>query len=280
MMGQIKQYANERRYDLLYAWRRHQYRATLPSLRSQDAGIVRDLEKNGGHVTSLDVLQIPGTAEMLRDADALFTLIAERQPPDGDFGVQPTRAEIERYTALIRWGLDPALLAIVQNYVGLPIVYRGLTVRRDIAGGEKKDTRLFHRDNEDNRIIKIIVYLNDIDERGGPFEFIPRSITPASWRIPIHDSRTSDAEMARLVVPALWQTCVGRRGTALFSDTCRVFHRGRVATTVDRRALFFCYNSAQPMSPQWCAPLFDYDAFRRAAGVLSAGQQAAITPPY
>lgn len=280
MIQRFKQYANEQRYEALYAWRRRRFRSGLPAMRPQDQLIIDELKRHGGYGTTVEALAIPETSAMLAAADALFTEIAGRSPAAGDFGVQPSAAEIERYPALIKWGLDPRLLAIVTRYIGLPVVYRGLTVRRDIAGGEKKDTRLFHRDNEDNRIIKIVVYLNDIDEDGGPFEFIPLSLAPSSWRVALNGSRVDDTAIAAFVPAEQWRTCTGRRGTALFVDTCRIFHRGRVGRTVDRRALFFCYNSCQPMSPQWCAPLFDHVRFLKVHTELTPSQRAAIDTPY
>ncbi len=280
MMQDLRQHANEQRWNLVYWDRRRRHRAALPALSAADAALVRRIEGEGGVVTSLEDLAIPGTAAMLAAGDALQRAMAGRAPVKGGFGVQAAAEEIGRYPDLIRWGLDERLLAIAENYIGLPIVYRSLTVRRDIVGGDKVETRLLHRDNEDNRILKIIVYLNDVDENGGPFEFIPRPLTPASWRVPHDGSRASDAAMARLVPPARWRCCTGKRGTAVFVDTCRVYHRGRIAATADRLALFFCYNSARPLSPQWCAPLFDRAAFIAAVPALSPAQRAAITPRY
>jgi hypothetical protein len=62
----------------------------------------------------------------------------------------------------------------------------------------------------------------------------------------------------------------------VFSDTCSVYHRGTIAHSEDRRALFFCYNSRAPRSPEHCQPLFDRPRFAEAAGDLTAGQRAAI----
>lgn len=163
----------------------------------------------------------------------------------------------------------------------MPVAYRGLTVRRDIFGGAKADTRMWHRDNEDNRIVKFIVDLNDIRDDGGPFEFIPAERTPASWRVPIVDSsRVTDEVMARLVPRSAWRPCVGPRGAAVFVDTCRVFHRGRIAERVDRRTLFYCYNSQRPLNPQWCGPQFDRNTFLSAHTGLSAAQRAAVQLSY
>ena len=39
-----------------------------------------------------------------------------------------------------------------------------------------------HHDTEDRRVLKLLVWLNDVDLDGGPFEYIERSRTPAAVR--------------------------------------------------------------------------------------------------
>src|SRR4051812_34056505 len=180
-MSGLRQYANEQRQNLLYWQRRRRYRRNLPSLVEADRALVDALARDGGVITSLDALAVAGTPAMLASGDALMAAIKNRPAVNkGAFAVQPSEDEIGAYPELIRWGLDERLLAIVTNYIGLPVTYRGLTVRRDFASGDKVETRLFHRDNEDNRIIKIIVYLNDVGDSDGAYEFIPRRCSPAS----------------------------------------------------------------------------------------------------
>ncbi len=280
-MSGLRQYANEQRYNFVYWRRRRRYRPHLPPLNVEDRALVAALAREGGVVSSLDALAFAGTTAMLAAGDALMAAIKDRPAVNkGAFAVQPTADEIGAYPDLIRWGLEERLLAMVTNYIGLPVTYRGLTVRRDFVGGDMIETRLFHRDNEDNRIVKIIVYLNDVGEAGGAYEFIPRTISPASWRIPISDSRASDEAIARLVPRSRWVPCAGRRGTVVLTDTCSVFHRGRIAETEDRQTLFFTYNSTTPISPHWCQPLFDRNRFRASVGDLSPAQIAAISATY
>jgi hypothetical protein len=280
-MSGLRQYANEQRHNLVYWQRRRRYRHRLPALNATDRALLDALERDGGVVTSLDALALAGTPAMLAAGDALMAAIKDRPAVNkGAFAVQPTQDEIGAYPELIRWGLEERLLALVTNYIGLPVTYRGLAVRRDFAGGDKVETRLFHRDNEDNRIVKIIVYLNDVGEAEGAYEFIPRRNSPASWRIPVSVSRASDEAVARLVPRSRWVPCTGRRGTVVLTDTCSVFHRGRIAETEDRQTLFFAYNSTMPISPQWCQPLFDRDRFRASMRDLSPTQLAAISATY
>jgi hypothetical protein len=261
--------------DIQYWRRRRRHVRPRAAAPVCDLKVVEELSANGGYVSSVGDLGIPETAEMLRAADELFATIAGRDAGKGGFIASATPEEVGRYPALIRWGLNERLLEIVENYICMPVDYRGLTVRRDIAGGDQLETRLWHRDYEDFKIVKIIVYLNDVDRGGGAYEFIPRPRLPI-WRVAPLGGRVDDPDMSRIVPEAFWKKCNGPRGTIVFSDTCSVYHRGTIAHAEDRRALFYCYNSKAPRSPQHCMPLFDRARFAEIQKGLSARQRAAI----
>jgi hypothetical protein len=265
----------EKLADIQYWRRRRRHVAPKAEACRYDRKVVAELRAVGGHISSLDELGIPETAAMLTAADALFGAIANRGAGKGGFIASATAEEIERYPALIRWGLNERLLGMVENYICMPVDYRGLTVRRDIVGGDQLETRLWHRDYEDFKIVKIIVYLNDVDRGGGAYEFIPRSHLPI-WRVAPLGGRVDDPDMDRFVPVDVRKNCGGPRGTIVFSDTCSVYHRGTVAHSEDRRALFYCYNSRAPRSPQYCMPLFDRARFAESETNLSARQRAAI----
>jgi hypothetical protein len=261
--------------DVAYWRRRRSHRFWRAALAGHDLTIVEALRRSGGHVTSLDALGIPGTAEMMAAADEVFRSIADRPAGKGGFIASAPQAEIDHHPALIRWGLSERLLDIVDCYISMPVDYRGLTARRDIKGGDALETRLWHRDFEDLKIVKAIVYVNDVDQGGGAYEFIPRPQLPI-WRVAPLGGRIDETAMRRVVPQSAWRTCGGPRGTVVFSDTCSVYHRGTIAHSEDRKALFFCYNSRTPRSPEHCEPLFDRRRFAAAAADLTARQCAAI----
>jgi hypothetical protein len=264
--------------DVSYWRRRRRHQPSHAAPLGRDRTIVEALRRSGGVVTSLDALGIPETAEMMSAADAVFHAIAGRAAGKGGFVASAPQGEIDCHPALIRWGLGERLLDIVESYISMPVDYRGSTVRRDILGGDQLETRLWHRDYEDRKIVKIIVYLNDVDRGGGAYEFIPRMHLPI-WRVgPLADAsgRIDEPTMRRVVPEKAWHRCCGPRGTVVFSDTCSVYHRGTIAHSEDRHALFFCYNSRNPRSPGDCLPLFDRPRFAGAAADLSPRQRAAI----
>jgi hypothetical protein len=264
--------------DISYWRRRRRHQPSRAMSAGSDRTIVEALRRAGGFVTSLDPLGIAKTREMMTAADEVFRAIAGRAVGKGGFIASAPQEEIDRHPELIRWGLDERLLEIVESYVSMPVDYRGVTVRRDIMGGDQLETRLWHRDYEDRKIVKIIVYLNDVDRGGGAYEFIPRTHLPI-WRVgPLAGAsgRIDEPTMRRVVPEKAWQTCSGPRGTVVFSDTCSVYHRGTIAHSEDRQALFFCYNSRTPRSPGDCLPLFDRPRFAETAADLSARQREAI----
>jgi hypothetical protein len=261
--------------DIQQRSRQIRYQPSLAVTNATDRAILDALETNGSCVTTLDALGIPGSAEMLRAADELYGSLAERPPGKGGFLITATAQEIERHQALLLWGLHERLLAIVENYISQPLDYRGLIARRDVIGGDQTETRLWHRDQEDLRIVKIIVYVNDVDRGGGGYEYVDRGKL-ATWRLGGNTGRIDDDLMMQLVPESFQHVATGPRGTVVFTDTCSVFHRGTIAHTEDRRALFYCYNSKSPRRPHNCAPMFDRDAFALKHPELTAAQRTAI----
>jgi hypothetical protein len=246
--------------------------------------IVDDLVRTGASITSLDALALGSTAAMLQASDDVIVRVRERGAPTPDgrkssYLIEADAGDIEAHPDLLAWGLDPALLRAAELYFGAPVAYRGLTFRRDLADGQQIETRLWHIDGEDRRILKVIVYLNDVNEDNGPFEYVPRDKVPRGAPHALDNGRILDDEMERFVPRPAWKACTGKRGTAVLVDTHAVYHRGRVPRA-DRFALFFAYNSNRPVKPSHCQALFDRDRFAAMRPELSAFQRAAITYSY
>ncbi|MEB3252702.1 MAG: hypothetical protein VKO01_11290 [Cyanobacteriota bacterium] len=153
------------------------------------------------------------------------------------------------YPDIYLWGLQQKLLTLVTHYIYQPITYLSVNLRRDIANGQQVGTRVWHRDGEDHRMLKIIIYLNDTDQDGGPFEYIPKAITPGQEVLNSGASLVND-EMAKVVPQQLWKACPGSAGTVIFADTAAVWHHGKVPQR-GRYSLFFTYTSRRP---RWIEP--------------------------
>ncbi|HAX88785.1 MAG TPA: phytanoyl-CoA dioxygenase [Cyanobacteria bacterium UBA11370] len=198
-------------------------------------------------------------------------------PSESQYVIHADSAQILSHPNIFLWGLEERLLNIVESYLGVPVAYRGVFFQRDLANGQNVSTRLWHKDPEDYRIVKILVYLNDVNENGGPFEYIPRYLNPQPFRLR-YQLFFSDSEMARLVPKSEWVSCTGTAETVIFFDPHNIFHRGKLPTGSDRFAIFFAYHSRKPIKVfrgHWKAP-FSHDELLVLSRTLSQRQRECV----
>jgi hypothetical protein len=262
MFSGLRRHLNQLNVKVSHKRKCIEHRKNLPNLPSRFDKVLSELREVGVSVTSLESINNPLTDMALKGLDRVFIQTDQLPQKNGDHAVHANQEMLEAEIDILKWGLDPDLLALVENYIGLPIAYRGLTARRDCVDGQLKGTRKWHRDDEDAAILKIIIYLNDVDMQSGPFQYISATDSPVEWKVRYEESsRVNDLEMSRLVPKSQWIPCTGPRGTVVIVDTCRVYHRGILPSLHDRKAAFFCYNSSAPLHPEWCKPMFNREFF-------------------
>lgn len=263
--------------------RRRHYRDSLGRPSEKAREILTALESDGAYITSFDALKFASSPSLKASATEVAQEMAQREAAGADttkaYVVHAQGATLDARPEMIRWGLEELLLDVAERYMGAPVAYRGLTFRRELPDGQKLDTRLWHLDAEDRRIIKAIVYLNDVTMRHGPFEYIPKSVMARSPNPRMIAGRVTDEDMAAAVPESFWRPCVGPAGTVVIVDTCSVYHRGRLPE-LDRYALFFAYNSKSPLQPQYCAALFDRERLTAGEANLSPRQKLALQYDY
>ena len=239
------------RLNANYEATKREYARYLPSVVGDDQKIINGLRTNGVFVTSLQELSISGTKKFLENADALGQ---QHLPFQRSF--QAGADAIMVYPAIYRWGLHDRLLDIAENYLGVPVGYDGINIFFTKADGRETGVRRWHRDSEDHHMIKVAVYIHDVDEGSGPFQVLKRPIPGCSHlagglfpELTQHELEKAvpGFDVARDVV-----TCTGKRGTVVFSDTASFYHRGMPATTGDRYAIFFNYMCRVPLRPFRC----------------------------
>ncbi|MUH01097.1 2OG-Fe(II) oxygenase [Scytonema sp. UIC 10036] len=230
------------------------YTIKLPALSTADRELVETLNTEGVAITSLEALSIPSAPQMFEAAKNLMLKIpAITCGEKNDYVVHATSTQIMESPEIFLWGLEQRLLNIVENYLGLPVAYHGAYFRRDIANNVEKKSRLWHMDSEDRKLLKIIVYLNDINEDNGPFQYIPQSLTPeVTHALRYKHGYIRDKTMSRAISPSNYRSCTGSAGTVVFAGTASVFHRGKKPVASDRFAIFYDYTSRQPKFPFYC----------------------------
>ncbi len=232
------------------------HRRMLPALSPADRAIVEALERDGIYISSLDCLGLPDSREAVRIGQTLaaeFGADAHRQAAGGiEFNmVPPERIVIN--PRIFAWGLSDRLLDIAEAYLGVPAAYDGMQIIYTVADGREISTRRWHRDWEDRKMLKVAIYLNDVDAEGGPFEAVkgPRRLEGDEFS---YDLMTDD-DLRRMFGEEFADrvtSCTGRTGTVIFVDTARQYHRGRPATGTDRAAIFYSYFAKRPRHPFFC----------------------------
>ena len=105
----------------------------------------------------------------------------------------------------------------------------------------------WHRDFNDKHLLKAFLYLVDVDEGTGPFQYVPGSAPGGRygdawpWR-PLGENYPPEAELESRIPGDAVRTFTGPKGTLLFCNTAG-FHRGGFATTAPRVLATATYSS-------------------------------------
>jgi hypothetical protein len=145
-------------------------------------------------------------------------------------------------------GLDNELIAHAESYIGEECLYVGCALRRERVAAPNGGTRQWHCDVEDDRMFRVIVYLCDVDEDGGPFGYIPAALSEhARGSAGYRSGFLSNSAMARLVDEADWRFACGPWGKTIMFDGTRVFHRATPPRKRDRLSLTITYTTRHPL---------------------------------
>ena len=266
------------RAPVVNQWFRFRYLArlgrhaeNLPWLTRDRFDLVAELRQNG--VAMRDATSIIPPA-VLQVADRMVGQLRNSTTPKNC--VEISLEDLAANPALYKWGLTDENLDLAEYHIGLPTQYMGVGVKRERADGVAADFRQWHIDIEDRRMLKIIVYLDDVDEGCGPFEYVnPQWTDHAVRTLPYISGFVPDSAMARVVPTQEWIRATGPRLSAIFVDTSRVFHRAKPPTTTDRYSMTFSYSS---MSPFQTFPEYRQSraALKEACAELTPRQQRAM----
>jgi hypothetical protein len=234
------------------------HQSQLPILDKSDERIVEELEKTGLCITSLSDLCLPKTTDFFKAAQhiALDLKSIAASPGYDNHEVHASKDQLINHSEIFCWGLNERLLKIIECYLGLPVAYDGASCFLSVPNGKEIGARAWHRDREDRRMVKVCVYLSDVDEESGPFQCLePDFNTKVCNVIKYRYKSVSNREMEQFSAdsnPQEWVSCTGKAGTVIFVDTARFYHRGKPPTQSPRTAVFFSYFSYRPWHPFFC----------------------------
>jgi hypothetical protein len=115
------------------------------------------------------------------------------------------------------------------------------------AQAERISSQRWHRDYNDKHLLKVFLYLVDVDEAMGPFQYVAGSQPGGphadawGWR-PLGQNYPTEEELEARIPPDAVQTFTGPAGTLLFCNTAG-FHRGGFSTTKPRVLATATYSS-------------------------------------
>jgi Phytanoyl-CoA dioxygenase (PhyH) len=235
-------------------------------LSGVEAKIVDTLNSDGIAVTSVEELFEDGsefqkldsaTNEMLEsrsdEIDNLKSMVNDPTIGNKTFNLEMLGSELifDPENIFARFALSKRLLNIANSYFQMYAKLRYYNVWKTFASqSEARESQLWHFDREDNYILKLFLYLDDVDEGAGPFTYAPgshrkgrfRSIEPEFF-MEGGVRRTNDEQMNAVFPKEKWKKGTGKKGTVIFADT-RGFHKGGEARTKDR-LMYTCMYTSQ-----------------------------------
>lgn len=134
-------------------------------------------------------------------------------------------ADLQRFPAFVATALDERLLATVTHAIGMVPHLESIDILASKpTAGELTASQLWHFDVNDERIVKLFVYLEDCGPVNGPFTFIPANDSQQVADAVGH--YVHDDFIAKHVPRQRWQSVEGPAGTAFLIDTGRCYHFG------------------------------------------------------
>jgi hypothetical protein len=184
-----------------------------------------DLAAGGDHVRVR-----PGKEFVVR----LWSYGVELGPDDPWFGVVSSRRMLDLANAYLEmW----SKLEYVDVWYSVP----------QPESGQRISSQRWHRDYNDKHLLKVFLYLVDVDEHMGPFQYVAGSQPGGpyadawGWQ-PLGQNYPTEEELEARIPPEAVKTFTGAAGTLLFCNTAG-FHRGGFSTTQPRVLATATYSS-------------------------------------
>jgi hypothetical protein len=179
----------------------------------------------------------------LGKGDYIMRLLGKDQPPLGEDNLW------------LRIGISDRVLDVVNSYFGMwsKLTYVDLWYTPPAQEGVKRvSSQRWHRDYNDAHLVKIFIYLDDVDEETGPLDYVPAS-TPGGeyenewpWRPVSNDLYPPQDKFEERIPKSAQISLTGPAGSMAFCNTSG-FHRGGYVTGSKPRVMAV-YNYSSPAS--------------------------------
>ena len=245
---------------------RRRFDRERPVLDDVQKQIVSDLDREGCSVVRFEDFLGRAAWEKIDAQGAEFVARTDRALAAGDTSIKVHRGKeflVRLHSRGVDLGLDDPWLdaCVTRRMLDVANTYVGLWTKLEYVDlwyavpqpeqAERVASQRWHRDYNDRRLVKTFLYLVDVDEHTGPFEYVPGSAAEgpysAVWPWAPYMDAHSQEEFAELVPDAAVRTFTGSKGTLIFCDTSG-FHRGGRSTTDPRVLATATYLSPASLS--------------------------------
>lgn len=150
----------------------------------------------------------------------------------------------------LRAATSPRMLYVANAYLRMWSKLEYLDVWYSVpqpASAERVSSQRWHRDYNDKHLLKAFLYLVDVDEEMGPFQYIPgsqpggRYADAWSWK-PLGQNYPTEEELESRIPASAVHTFTAPQATLIFCNTAG-FHRGGFSTTSPRVLATVTYSS-------------------------------------
>jgi len=235
-------------------------RENPPRLDAVQARVVRELKETGIAVSHVE--EFFPEEKILLEGLQRYT-----QTLRGEAAIKTPKAflaflwdpapQLDFRNPFLALALSSRVLDVVNSYLGMfsRFYFFTLNATQPVnSGEERRSSQRWHRDPEDKKLLKMFLYLTDVDVGSGPFMYVLRSSYGLKWGslFPSRPPRgfyPDEKKLENIISKDEVKVCKGRAGTIIFCDTAGL-HRGGYATGKER--LMFTagyYSPASPFAP-------------------------------
>ena len=226
-----------------------QYKTHQAHLNPLSQRILRDVREHGIAFTHVNEFfeEKKVLPELQRAADALISAGTFTTAKDFlRFFLRNYGDPTDLRDPIVRCLLNPNILEIAsayfQMYARLTFFSGNIAIPK--PGVPPKKSQRWHRDGGIEKLCKVFIYLNDVDEGSGPFTYIAGTHPTGRWRTvaphkffghgsyyPSHENVTR--KLQKHGIENNVKICSGKAGTMIFCDTLGL-HKGGYAATEKR----------------------------------------------
>jgi hypothetical protein len=252
---------------------RERFESDQPELDETQRRIVEEIDSQGFSMITVSELFSPQVWEELATDAAIFTREMERQLDGGTepkkkvkpgkpgkpekpkkqkafMGRRYKKDPLTLDSPFLRLGASSRMLDMVNTYLGMWSKLSYADQWYSPPRGSEADrlgSMRWHRDYNDQHLVKVFVYLSDVDEGSGPLQYVPGSARNGPyanewpWQ-PMGESYPPPEEFEQRIPDSAVKTFTAPEGTMILANTSG-FHRGGFATENPRNVWVYNYVS-------------------------------------